>query len=129
MFPSADPFAYPNQPVMEFGNIKQEHIGDMTGGGSRQAPQMFLSNGTNATMYDDMEGQLFGPIPPYLMQGQQVFDATAQMEAGGNIMSGFNQPDMLYHTGLTPNADINFDNIFSGDGDDWSNVTDQRFQI
>jgi hypothetical protein len=129
MFPSADPFAYPNQPMMEFENIKQENVGGLNSGGSHQVPQMFLSNGTNATMYDDLEGQLFGPIPPYMMQGQQPFDAsTAQMDTGNDIMSGLGQPDMMYHTGMTPNADINFDGIFSGDGDEWSNMSDQRFR-
>jgi hypothetical protein len=130
MFPSADPFAYPNQPMMEFENIKQESLGDMDT--RSQPPPMYLSNGTNGTnMYDDLEGQLFGPIPPYLMQGQQLFDMPEQMDTNGMVsgmVSGLNPSEMGYHTGLTPNAEINFDGIFSGDGDEWSNMMDQRYR-
>jgi hypothetical protein len=117
MFPSADPFAYPNQPMMEFDNIKQENIGNMP------LPN-YLSNGPG--IYDDLEGQLFGPIPPYLMQGQPNFDISAQMDTG---MSGLNPQEVNYHTGVTPNGDLNFDSIFSGEGDEWSNMlADQRFR-
>lgn len=128
MFPSADPFAYPNQPMMEIENIKQENLGGIDN--PSQVPSMFLSNSSSGSgMYDDLEGQLFGPIPPYLMQGQQPFDVSGQLDPGSNMMPGLHQSDMLYHTGMTPNADMNFDGIFSGDGDDWSNMTDQRFRL
>lgn len=116
MFPSADPFAYPNQPLMEFDNIKQENTGNIL-------QPSFLSNGRG--VYDDLEGQLFGPIPPYLMQGQPNFDVSAQMDPG---MSGLNQ-EMNYQTGGIPNGDMNFEGIFSGEGDDWSSMlVDQRFR-
>jgi hypothetical protein len=125
MFPSADPFAYPSQPMMEFENIKQENLGGINSGS--HASPMFLSNGNNRHgMYDDLEGQLFGPIPPYLMQGQQPFDMPGQMDLGNSMMLGMNPPDMNYHTGMTP-GEINFDGIFSGDGEEWSNVPDQRY--
>jgi hypothetical protein len=116
MFPSADPFAYPNQPMMEFDNIKQDNIGNM--------PQpSYLSGGPG--IYDDLEGQLFGPIPPYLMQGQPAFDASTEGNYG---MTGLNPQETNYQTGVTPNGDINFDGIFSGEGDEWSNMlADQRF--
>ena len=118
MFPSADPFAYPNQPMMEFDNIKQENIGNM--------PQPnYLLNGTQPGIYDDLEGQLFGPIPPYLMQGQPNFDVS-QMDAG---MSGLNPQELSYHTGVTPNGEMNFEAIFLGEGDEWSSsLADQRFR-
>ena len=80
------------------------------------------------SVYDDLEGQLFGPIPPYLMQGQPNFDvgAVAQMDTG---MSGLNPQQMNFQTGVTPNGEINFDGIFSGDSDDWGNMmADQRFR-
>jgi len=125
MFPSADPFAYPNQPMMEFDNIKQENIGNINSG--PRAPPMYLSNGASgAGVYDDLEGQLFGPIPPYLMQGQQQFDVTGQLDTGGGMMSGLPQ-EMNYQAGVGANGDVNFDGIF-GD-DEWSNiVADQRFR-
>ena len=122
MFPSADPFAYPpSQPMMELENVKQENMGMVNG---TQDPS-FLSNTGAPGVYDDIEGQLFGPIPPYLTQGQQNFDFQGQMNAGG-MMPNLDPPDMNYHTGMTPNGDMNF--VLSGDSNEWSNIlADQRF--
>jgi len=127
MFPSADPFAYPNQPIMEYDNIKQENIPIINGS---QTPQMLFSNSSSGgRMYDDLEGQLFGPIPPYLQQGQPNYTMQSQM-GETNMMVGMER--MNYHTGITPNNDEmtgNFDGIFSAVGDDWSNMlADSRFR-
>lgn len=130
MFPSADPFAYPNQALMEFDNAKQENV-DM--GHESQGPRMYLSNGTNAPgVYDDLEGQLFGPLPPYLMQGQPSFDMQGQMDPSNSIMSGLNPQEMIYQPGVTTSGGMigNFDGIFSGDGDDWGSplTSDHRYK-
>lgn len=121
MFPSGDPFAYPNQPMTEFDNSKQENIADMLG--TRAPP--FVPNGISGSgMYDDLEGQLFGPLPPYMMQGQQFFDASGQMGVENNILSLCPQP-MNYN--YTPNVEVNFDGILAGGDNDWSNlVMDQQ---
>ena len=75
---------------------------------------------------DDLEGQLFGPIPPYLMQGQPNFDVGPQMDTA---MSGLNPQQMNFQTGVAPNGEINFDGIFTGDTEDWGNMmADQRFK-
>lgn len=128
MFPSADPFAYPNQPLMEYDNIKQEDASFMNG--SPPPQMMFQNGGTGGRMYDDLEGQLFGPIPPYLQQGQQNYALQPPM-AGSTIMGGMDT-SMGYHTGMTPGNDDmmgNFDSIFSGDGDEWGNMlNDPRFR-
>jgi hypothetical protein len=67
MFPSDDPLAYPNQPRADFGmhgpslqhanpaNVLQQH----------DAPSYYVPQ-----FYDGIEGQLLGPLPPYLMQSQ-----------------------------------------------------------
>ncbi len=97
MFPSADPFAYPNQPLIEFNNVKRENDG--TGQGP-QGQRMYLSNGVNGPgLYDDLEGQLFGPLPPYLMQGQPSYDRQGQMDTSNSIMGGLNPQEMIYQTG------------------------------
>ena len=125
MFPSEDPFAYPNQPMMEFENQKQESFANILN--DSRVPPMFLSNGATP-VFDDLEGQLFGPLPPYFMQGQQNFDIATSLE-GGHGMMGLSNQDANIHTGMTPNADMHFDGIFSGDGDEWSSMlTDQRFR-
>jgi hypothetical protein len=127
MFPSADPFAYPNQPMIELDNVKQENFGGLDN--SSQAPSMYIPNNNNGLgMYDDLEGQLFGPIPPYLMQGQQQFDMSDHMDVTNNTMSGTNPQSMHFHTGLTPGTEMNFEGIFSGDGEEWSNMADHTFR-
>jgi len=127
MFSSADPFAYPpNQPMTEFDNIKQENVGSVNSHGL-QVPPIYLSNGSNTpSIYDDLEGQLFGPLPPYLVQGQQQFDISGQMDPR---MTGQNLQEINYQSSVTPNGDMNFDGIFSGEGDDWSNMlAEQRYR-
>lgn len=122
MFPSGDPFAYPNQPMTEFDNIKQENSGAVH---SLAAPT-FLQNGTAGSgIYDDLEGQLFGPIPPYLMQGQQFYDTPGQIGIDSNILSGLGPQPMNYN--YTSNVDVNFDRILTGGDNDWSGlIMDQQ---
>lgn len=122
MFPSGDPFAYPNQPVTEFDNIKQETITEMQ---SSRAPPLFLPGGSSGGIYDDLEGQLFGPLPPYLMQGQQLFDTSRKVATENNMLSGLGLQQINYN--YTPNVDVNFDGILAVGDDDWSNLAmDQR---
>ncbi|KAK9775689.1 hypothetical protein SCAR479_07505 [Seiridium cardinale] len=67
MFPSGDPLAYPNPP--ELG---------MRGGPQHYDPSQYYT----ANLFDGIEGQLMGPLPPYLMQtpqGQPGFSFPAQM--------------------------------------------------
>lgn len=127
MFPSADPFAYPpNQPMMEFDNVKQE---DMVPNNSTQPPNMYISSNPSGApgIYDNLEGQIFGPLPPYLTQGQQqTFDYQGQMGSAGGMVPGINPQEMNYHTGLTPNGEMNF---LLSDADDWSNMLgDPRYR-
>lgn len=107
---------------MEFDNIKQENI--MMS--NSQVPPIYLPNGGPGQEYDDLQGQLFGPLPPYLSQAQTNFALQAPM-APGNMMGG--GQEMNYHAGVPTNEDMNFDGIFSGDAEDWSNMmTDQRYR-
>ncbi|RDW71274.1 hypothetical protein BP6252_07837 [Coleophoma cylindrospora] len=128
MFPSGDPFAYPNQPMMEFDAAKQDSLN--INRESQTTTPMFLSNGPSGTaVYDDLEGQLFGPLPPYLMQGQQNFNMPMDL-GSSNGMMGLQPNDMTGLVGgnMAQNADLNFDGIFSGEGDEWNNMLqDQRY--
>ena len=86
MFPSEDPFAYPNQPAMEFG-VPRHPARGQTGHPSAGPPgdgvQFFMPN-----VYGDIEGQLLGPIPPYLMQSShgQGLDLSAQMYNASGLL-------------------------------------------
>ncbi|KAI5457834.1 hypothetical protein BGZ63DRAFT_364201 [Mariannaea sp. PMI_226] len=64
MFPSEDPFAYPNQPMMELGYPgKTDPPSSVSPTGADM--QLFLT-GT----FDDVESSLFGQPPPYMMHQQ-----------------------------------------------------------
>ncbi|KAF7934231.1 uncharacterized protein EAE97_008591 [Botrytis byssoidea] len=153
MFPSTDPFAYPNQPMMEFDAqiMKQENDIDNT-----RAQQMYMGGGGAGTgngMFDDLEGQLFGPLPPYMMQAQHGFDMSGAVPGGGNggvggggmggMMhgtnattntsgaggTGFNPQNMVYSTGM--NLDGIFDNVggdAQGTGSEWGGMGGQGFR-
>lgn len=121
MFPSADPFAYPNQAMMEFDNFKREPMEMMSG--SPAAGHMYMQNSNPAgqVYYDDLEGQLFGPLPPYLAQAQPGFGVHGHMSGMSNMMN--TTPQMAFHTGMTPNIE----GIFNEE--DWNNgVADRRYR-
>jgi len=59
MFPSDDPFAYPNQPMMGLGFKRPAR-------GGQAQESAYLIPGS----FDDIDGQLLGQVPPYLMQEQ-----------------------------------------------------------
>jgi hypothetical protein len=61
MFPSEDPFAYPNQPMMELG-FQKESSGQL--GVSQADSGQFYLPGT----FDDIETQLLGEPASYIMQ-------------------------------------------------------------
>lgn len=67
MFPSADPFAYPNQPMTTLENrnlIKSEEGFDVNMYDLSSTPMM------GGTYNNNPNAQIYGPLPPYLMQGQ-----------------------------------------------------------
>jgi len=83
MFSSGDPFAYPNQPMMDASSYHR--AGSHAGGSQGADAQFYMPSG----VYDDIEGQLLGPIPPYLVpgaQGHHALDPASQM---------YNTPSML----------------------------------
>jgi hypothetical protein len=126
MFPSADPFAYPpNHPMMNYENGKQDD--PMVDYNSSPNPTIYVSNGNpNPGIYDDLEGQIFGPLPPYLTQGPQNFTFQGQMDMGQGMMENMG-PIMNYTTGLAPDGDMNF--VLSGESGGWSNMlNDQRYR-
>jgi hypothetical protein len=90
MFPSEDPFAYPNQPLMDpasHHHPSSQAPQGAAGGHPHDAMQFFMPN-----MYDGIEGQLLEPIPSYLIQQgqrqpQHGLDAAAQMYGTPDMMA------------------------------------------
>ena len=72
MFPSTDPFDYPNPPMttLESQQIKQEGQYSPMNMYSSSDPSQSMPQSLNPS-FDDVDVQNFGPLPPYLMQAQQ----------------------------------------------------------
>ncbi|KAI8966227.1 fungal-specific transcription factor domain-containing protein [Daldinia sp. FL1419] len=77
MFPSDDPLEYPNQPQLDF-SAHQSGVPDGSPDLSHHGTAPFYV----PNFYDGIEGQLMGPLPPYLMQSQ--------------AQAGFNFPTQMY---------------------------------
>lgn len=85
MFPSNDPFAYPNQPLVDFSQQPHGTPSGQPGSSHQDSMPFYMPN-----VYDGIEGQLLGPIPPYLMQpeqGQQGLDLSSQMYNASNMLT------------------------------------------
>jgi hypothetical protein len=83
MFPSTDPFAYPNQPLLDTSGY-HGRPGSHAGTSQGQDPQFYMSG-----VYDGIEGQLLGPIPPYLVSqahGHHPMDPSSQVYNSPNMM-------------------------------------------
>ncbi|KAF2020637.1 hypothetical protein BU24DRAFT_340202 [Aaosphaeria arxii CBS 175.79] len=130
MFPSADPFAYPNQPMTTFENnhphefrVKQDASPRVAGlpydvpvmkshpAGYSPAALAGLSMGPRRPNEDV---QLFGPMPMYLMHGAQL-----------QGQRGFHppqppQPQNVQMTGTPEGGNMNFDDLFGGE--EWAST-------
>ncbi|KAF2712963.1 hypothetical protein K504DRAFT_472475 [Pleomassaria siparia CBS 279.74] len=130
MFPSTDPFAYPNQPMTTFenrlqsfapktessptvGNLPFQVSGiDMKPQPTTYSPSALSNVQMEPRRPDDNNVQLFGPMPMYLMQGSQL--------AGAQNQRGF-RPQPTPQQGQVPGSDsMNFDDIFGGE--EWANT-------
>ena len=92
MFPSEDPFAYPNQPLLD--PASHHHTASQTpqpsaAGQSRDTMQFYIPN-----MYEGIEGQLLDPMPSYLMQ-QGPGQAQRQPQPQHPAAQMYNSPSML----------------------------------
>ncbi|KFA65461.1 hypothetical protein S40285_00491 [Stachybotrys chlorohalonatus IBT 40285] len=95
MFPSEDPFAYPNQPMMELGYQPGAPPITMANQG---AGSQFLFPGP----MDDIETQFFGQPPPYMMgnqqpQGQSFMNFQEPMFDAGSLAAMHAQPQVHPH--------------------------------
>ena len=76
MFPSGDPFAYPSQqPLLDFGGQARTVSQSQQQQQQQQQQDAIPFYG----VYDDIEGQLLGPVPGYLQHGLDLSAQTAQM--------------------------------------------------
>lgn len=144
MFPSTDPFAYPNQAMTAFENAGygdskesvfysgfgaqqqptghlQQQSGNGNGSGSSSNSNSNMLMGPSASLTtppaasnSDLDVQLFGPMPMYLMQGGGGGGQPAQMH---------HQPDVGMHAAQqaqrTPGQNagaVNLDELFGGEG-------------
>ena len=131
MFPSADPFAYPNQPMTTLENrhfVKQEHHMDPS---SFDLP----ATSANATdvQYANVDAQIYDQMSPYVMQGQpnglmQGIDPSTSGNSGHPAVAPMTAP--VGSTGVWPQRDqrqpdqvtgVNYDQLFGEDWGGWMN--------
>lgn len=131
MFPSADPFVYPNQPMTTLEHrqsIKQENPMD---------PNMFRSPNTSSAPYNNLD---YGSLP-YMVQGQQQGFGMQSMNPSvgmssadptpttipvqGNEGGGWSeqQQQQRQRPGGTPG--VNIDQLF---GEDWGGWMNQGYR-
>ncbi|KAI1326027.1 hypothetical protein F5Y16DRAFT_248042 [Xylariaceae sp. FL0255] len=88
MFPSDDPLAYPNQPRFDFSGpgarLQASNAGEIL---NQDISSYFLPHS-----FEGIEGQLLGPLPPYMMQSQ--------------VQSGINFPAHVYSDPMLPSQQI-----------------------
>lgn len=137
MFPSADPFAYPNQPMttleqnyaythgVAFG---QGHEGyDMSHDGSGNYVNTAQQGRQHAGHNEQVDVQLFGPLPPYLLQS--AGSATGYHQAQQHLGLEQPGPDMAasstagpqewaQHVGAQGLDNFNYEDVF-GNEDEW----------
>ena len=137
MFPSSDPFAYPNQPMTTLENrqfTKQENLFNPLD----TKPLYNTASPSNSNPYDNIEVQLFGPLPPYLMQTPQPGMGMQNMGAPLDVSGAAGEEGMMAMNGGASNAWIqsqgraggvagmNLDEMF---GDEWKGGwTEQGFR-
>ncbi|KAI1274767.1 hypothetical protein F5Y07DRAFT_372138 [Xylaria sp. FL0933] len=93
MFPSDDPLAYPNQPQADFGIHGPSLHHANSGGVLPHDPSSYYV----PQLYDGIEGQLLGPLPPYLMhpQGNPGLSFSAHMYSDPMLSSHQMHPSQL----------------------------------
>ncbi|KEQ75439.1 fungal transcriptional regulatory protein [Aureobasidium namibiae CBS 147.97] len=70
MFPSAEPFNYPNQPLTTFENNQFAKDPNVFNNFSDSKAPVMLSGQSTGSETDNLEAQFY-PLPPYMMQQQQ----------------------------------------------------------
>lgn len=87
MYSSPDMFGYPlggmDPMVQQYGKASQTT-------GQIESPIYQTIHGSMP--FSDLEGSILGPVPPYLLQGQQAMESDEQQQARGQRVAGASQP-------------------------------------
>ncbi|RPB15373.1 hypothetical protein P167DRAFT_551998 [Morchella conica CCBAS932] len=134
MFPSPDPFNYNYAHTM--GQQQYTKTERMQQDSPSSPESMFGANGSQGNPYDSLEVQLFGPLPPYLLQGQPQSVSSDVPTTGGerptqHIEVGDSRPvpnsgipGQAFMSGTAGGA-MNLDSFF-GDEYEWDDVLMQQ---
>ncbi len=129
MFPSADPFVYPNQPMTTLENrqaIKQENP---------MAPHSFMDSSVTSPPYNNLATQMFGGIPQYMISSAppgfgipQTMDGVDPTQSGMIMPGSGTWPQQQHHQqagrGAGPPG-MNVDQLF---GEDWGGWMKQGYR-
>ncbi|KAI9663980.1 MAG: hypothetical protein M1821_007471 [Bathelium mastoideum] len=110
MFPSNDPFAYPNEAMTSFetnNQFNQFEPNAMNQDMSPRSSMLVQPRSSGMDSNGNLDAQLFGPLPPYMSQSQQQqFNMSSQQDAQAQLQqrSGMNmntQPNEMMGSGST----------------------------
>jgi len=148
MFPSAEPFNYPNQPLTTFENNQFAKDPNVFNNFSDSKAPVMLSGQSTGSETDNLEAQFY-PLPPYMMQQQQQQQQQQRQQQQGrwdmNMMQQQQQQAQLANMrqvsggwpgqqqGLGQGAgfpNINLSDMFGGENDIFSGgmLMDQGFR-
>lgn len=113
MFPSNDPFAYPNQPMISMENYQNVQ--------NQPFDTQSFPNSTNGESYGGFNASFFGPLPSYPMLGTRRSSNLGDNHADGQPIGidGIPGPPQESQQGRFggPLPESNWDAMF---GEDWS---------
>lgn len=136
MFPSQNPFAYPKQPM---NTLEQNYAFNNSNGSYQQQNQpsqdMYLSASTsgadNVSADDQIDVQLFGPLPPYMHgHGMALGQSPWAQSMDGDLNqtqapnSGAEMWNQQARSHGFPGMNVNLDDIFAGE--EWEGSDGQR---
>ncbi len=117
---------------LESGDYKQmppQNFDQISPNNPNLSPMFLPSNGGNNTGYDSLEVQLFGPLPPYLMQGQQQAAGMGGMPLQQPAPTGLmGMTDDIYsqQARTAGTAGLNFNELFGNE--DWTGLMDPSYR-
>ena len=118
MFPSADPLVYPNQPITTLENRQsnQDSLDEMLGNNA------FISNCGNEGLYDQLEGNMYGPVPSGISQGRPLSSASVPQFGNTGVEGGGNTSDQIFAQTERPGSTqgVNLEDIFGNE--EWSTM-------
>jgi len=124
--PDLNAMLFPSPGGFDYNTQSPEHI--QTSYNPQSSPQEtpspgFFVPGTSSTPFESLEGNLFGPLPPYLLQGQQNTVDGLGVSTSGNSSDGAEDANSMQSFFVPNGSDGMVPDFFR---DEWDDVLMQQ---